>query len=193
MKKRILLVVLFFIISGGIYNASQRIVLSKSSSKNEYLESLYNKINHPEKNIRDNSYIHILKSGNNSVDFLLKKLRHEKNDVKIVKILTLIGAMRCLECEQKILPFVDDSNWKVRFFALETLALLNYKDFSALTRNILIIDQDKRIKKKAILLLSEFGDSNDILFLKKLADGKYKDDEMIRNTINSISLSPAAK
>jgi HEAT repeat protein len=86
----------------------------------------------------------------------------------------LIGNSGCTDCSTQLLAFLSDHNWRVRYFALDTLYKLHYLD-SAILRRIIKNDMHETVKAKAIMTLGKCGNHDDAVFLDTLlANEEYR-------------------
>jgi hypothetical protein len=78
-------------------------------------------------------------------------------------------------------PYLNDPNWRVRYFILETLGKLNYGKFRDALREAIEKDPHKSVRIAAILLiLSNKGNADDVSYLQALKEKNKNDEKMLK-------------
>jgi len=156
------------------------------SSINREFDDLYQAIKKPE--TREAGFAKFFKYGKSAGDYLIKKLPIETDDMLKSDIINVIGHLGCTDCEGKLIPFLSDPDDRIRFFTIDTLDELKYKDISMLLPEIITKDNDKNVKIKAIKTLGKYGSAKDINFLENLAkQEEYKEKNLSKAIDNALS------
>jgi HEAT repeat protein len=137
-------------------------------TRNKDLENLYEGLRNAETS--EKSFEGLIKYGPDAGNFLAGKLSAEKDNLIKGDAIQILGFVGCEGCLEKVLPFLDDTDWRIRFFTIDTLDKLKYKDISCYLYKIISKDSDNRVRNKAIMTLGKYGDEKDIAFLKELAN-----------------------
>ena len=153
---------------------------------NREFDNLYQAIKKPE--TREAGFANFFKYGKSAGDYLVKKLPIETDDMLKSDIINVIGHLGCTDCEGKLIPFLSDPDDRIRFFAIDTLDELKYKNISMLLPEIITKDNDKNVKIKAIKTLGKYGSAKDINFLENLAkQEEYKEKNLSKAIDNALS------
>lgn len=155
--------------------------LTKSKSDEDF-SILYAKLKDREYGAE--SFKQFVNRGKTAGDYLANKIASEKDDLTKVNAIQIIGITGCTNCEQDLSTFLNDPNWRMRFFALDTLDKLNYDRMSPLLHKVIKNDVNKNMKIKAIMILGKCGSKNDIIFLKNLRHQREYDDQKISKAID---------
>lgn len=177
----LIIVVIFFILN---YFS---LLFHKKQDNNIDFENLYKSLNNIEQ--REKTFAEFIKYGRKSGDYLSEKLTTEKDELIRIDALQVIGFVGCTNCEDSLLVFLNDSNWRVRFFALETLEKLKYREIASLLPDIIKNDSDRRVKIKAIMALGKYGNTLDIVFLEELSNQKEFKNKNLNKAINMAILN----
>jgi len=130
---------------------------------------------------REDSFLKFISSGENSCEFLLEKLAVENNALIKCDIIEIIGYIKCSNCQDELVPFLNDPNWRVRFFTVDVLGKLKHEKLFTLLPKIILKDPNERVKIGAIIALGKCGNEKDVRFLEKLAAEKeYQGNKLIK-------------
>lgn len=163
------------------------LLFHKKQDNNIDFEMLYKNLNIIEQ--REKTFAEFIKYGRKSGDYLSEKLTTEKDELIIIDALQIIGFVGCTSCKDGLLIFLNDPNWRIRFFALETLEKLEYGEITSLLPNIIKNDSDRRVKIKAIITLGKYGSKKDIAFLKELSNQEEYKNKNVNKAINMAILN----
>jgi hypothetical protein len=83
---------------------------------------------------------------------------------------------------------LDDPDWRVRFFTVDTLDKLKYKNFRDLLPDIITKDSDENVKTVVIMMLGKHGSPKDIIFLEDLLKRSEYQDKKLNTAIKSALL-----
>lgn len=180
-KKLFLKILLFLIILVPFVYIALVSHLTKSKSDEDF-SILYAKLKDREYGAE--SFKQFVNRGKTAGDYLANKIASEKDDLTKVNAIQIIGITGCTNCEQDLSTFLNDPNWRMRFFALDTLDKLNYDRMSPLLHKVIKNDVNKNMKIKAIMILGKCGSKNDIIFLKNLRHQREYDDQKISKAID---------
>jgi HEAT repeat protein len=118
-----------------------------------------------------------------SLNFLLMKLESEQDDSVRADILGNISIlMSKREDAERILPYMHDSNCRVRFSTLSTLVMFRYKNINDLLKRTILSDNCKQVKALAIWSFGDMGNKKVIPFLEDYK--KKNNDEQINKAID---------
>lgn len=122
--------------------------------------------------------------GKNAGNYLINRLVDEKDSILKSDVIQIIGFTGCLNCEEKLVMFLTDPDWRVRFFTIDTLDRLEYKKISLHLPKIIIKDTNNNVRVCAIMSLGKYGNTKDMNFLKDISKRKDYDNEKITKAIN---------
>jgi len=157
------------------------IVFHQSQDKKVF-ETLYKNLNNVEQ--KEKAFAEFIKYGKKSGDYLSKKLTTEKDNIIKTDVMQIIGIIGCTNCENGLVVFLNDPNWRMRFFTIDSLDKLTYKNISSFLPNIIRNDSNTNVKIKAIITLGKYGNTKDIIFLENLLDQKEYKGNKLSKAIN---------
>ena len=143
---------------------------------------LYNELKSPEQ--KEDSFLGFISLGEKSCDYLLKKLVMENDILMKRDLLQIIGFIKCSNCEKKLVPFLKDPDWRIRFFTIDALDKLEYEKLSSLLRHIIVNDANRQVRIEAIIALGKSGNTKDLQFLHNLAGRKEYQNKKLIEAIN---------
>ncbi len=150
------------------------------------LNNLYRTIKNPE--TREAGFAGFFEYGKRSGDYLITKLPVETDDMLKSDIINVIGHLGCTDCVEKLIPFLNDPDSRVRFFTIDALDELKYENISTILPDIIRKDNYKNVKIKAIMTLGKYGGAKDIDFLENLSKQKeYKEKNLTKAINNALS------
>ncbi len=156
------------------------------SPVNRDFDNLYQTIKDPK--TREAGFANFFKYGKSAGDYLINKLPVETDDILKSDIISVIGHLGCTDCQEKLIPFLSDPDWRVRVFTIDALDDLKYKNISLLLPEIITKDNYKNVKIKAIMTLGKYGSAKDISFLENLAkQEEYKEKNLSKAIDNALS------
>jgi len=152
-----------------------------SNENNAAFDKLYEGLKNVEQ--KDKSFLAFINSGEKSTNYLLKELTQEKDDLTKSDIIQIIGFTGCNNCAVKLIPFLNDPNWRIRFYTIDTLHKLKYDKILFLLPSIILNDSNQKVKIKAIITIGDYDKANNVNFLEKLAGQKEYQDENLKKAI----------
>ena len=138
---------------------------------------------------KEDNFFKFISLGGKACDYLLKKLMIEKDDLIKSDILQIISFIKCSNCEDKLISFLNDPNWRVRFFTIDVLDKLEYEKLSARLPGIILNDTNQKVKIGAIMAIGKSGNAKDIRFLENLATLKKYQNKHLSKAINIALVS----
>ena len=163
---KIFLIIGFFIVISIIVHINK-------TGNDEVFEDLYQGLKKVE--AKEKSFMKFTQYNKKAGDYLIKKLPEEKDNLIKTDVIQIIGFSGCTNCEERLISLLNDSDWHVRFFVIDTLDKLNYKDMPILLPKVIINDTNENVRIEAIITLGKYGNEKDISFLEGLVSQKdYK-------------------
>ena len=152
------------------------------TSKNEDFDDLYKALKKIDQ--KEMAFEAFTKYEKKAGDYLVNKLPVEKDNLTKSDVIQIIGLVGCTDCEEKLIPFLEDTDWRIRFFTIDTLDKLKYQNISDLLPNIITKDNSRSVKIKAIVTLGKHGSAKDSIFLDYLSKLNEYQDKKLRRAID---------
>jgi len=133
------------------------------------------------------SYAGFLKYGAAGGDYLIKKLKTENDPALRQTAVDIIGSAGCSDCSNELTFYINDSNWRVRLFTLDTLDNLNYGKIREVLREAIEKDPNESVRKGAILLLVKKKNADDAPFLQALKEKNLNNEKILKVIDNALT------
>ena len=125
-----------------------------------------------------------LKYGAAGGDYLIKRLKTENHPALRAEAVGIIGFTGCSDCANELTFNLNDPNWRVRYFTLDTLDKLNYGKIRESLREAIEKDSHESVRMGALLLLVKKKNADDAPFLQALKE-KNLNNEKVLNVIDT--------
>jgi HEAT repeat protein len=155
------------------------------------LDKLYAGLKDPSR--AEESFEELILYGYEAVAYLLKALPSEGDPIVKTHMLLLIGGLGCKDCGQDLMPYLDDSNWRVRIYTIDALDEvghfndIGHEATADILRRIIMSDEKTQVKIRAIMVFGDYGNEDDIIFLEALTNNKEFASES-RNKVVGLSV-----
>jgi len=153
---------------------------------NRDYEHLYQMLGKTEQ--KEKAFMTFTKHGKMAGDYLVSKLRVERDSFIKSDVIQIIGLTGCSNCDKQLIFFLYDPDWRVRFFTVDTLDKLKCKNFLDLLPDIITKDSDENVKTVAIMMLGKHGSAKEITFLEDLFKRSEYQDKKLNTAIESALL-----
>lgn len=169
-----------------IYRTSSTVVLNRLYENIEISKSNEVSISNPlrlsdsEKDILLSFYPYRNQGG----DFLLKKLKKEKDPQKKLLILKILPEMGCSNCAIELVTYTGAYDYRMKTLALTALQKLKYEGMLELLYGIIEKNEHGKVTPWAIFLLAEIGDDSDVRFILSLSQKEGYQSKPMQRAIN---------
>jgi hypothetical protein len=117
----------------------------------------------------DNNATGFYVRGSKACEYLIGRIRGEKDPMQKAIAVNIIGGMRCRNCGDRLTPFLRDENWRVRFMTIDTLDKLGYAQMLPILREDILRENDERVLRRAVSAIGKYGDRADLALIDRLA------------------------
>lgn len=156
------------------------------SGKDSYHKNLLNDLKSPDPVIRLSAITQLADAGNQVFPMLLDEMNRVDDPQLKISIVQILGNMKNVDAVDVLIKNLNHDSWKIRFFSVESLGKLNSPQAIQPLKKIIVHDNKKQVRLRALLSLAEIEEFRDIEFLKKVIHQSDQYEDILVAEANKI-------